>query len=58
MSRHASTRLNSADFQKCGLVNFGNATLWMAAFADMGASLLVVGNGVRILRWASDKDDR
>jgi len=32
------------------LVNFGNATLWMAVFADMGASLLVVGNGVRLLR--------
>jgi soluble P-type ATPase len=30
-----------------GLAVFGNATMWMAVFADMGASLLVVGNGVR-----------
>lgn len=29
----------------------GVATLWMAVFGDMGASLLVVGNGLRILRW-------
>lgn len=28
----------------------GDATLWMAVFADMGASLLVVGNGLRLLR--------
>ncbi|QEM82874.1 heavy metal translocating P-type ATPase [Halomonas binhaiensis] len=28
----------------------GHATLWMAVFADMGASLLVVANGLRILR--------
>jgi len=28
----------------------GSATLWMAVFADMGASLLVVFNGLRILR--------
>ncbi len=27
----------------------GQATLWMAVFADMGASLLVVGNGLRLL---------
>lgn len=27
----------------------GEATLWMAVFADMGASLLVVGNGLRLL---------
>ena len=33
-----------------GLAVFGNATMWMAVFADMGASLLVVGNGVRLLR--------
>jgi Cd2+/Zn2+-exporting ATPase len=41
-----------------GLAVFGNATMWMAVFADMGASLLVVGNGMRILRWTSDKDYR
>jgi Cd2+/Zn2+-exporting ATPase len=28
----------------------GHATLWMAVFADMGASLLVVFNGFRLLR--------
>jgi Cd2+/Zn2+-exporting ATPase len=35
-----------------GLAVFGNATMWMAVFADMGASLLVVGNGLRLLRGA------
>ncbi|MBQ1766998.1 MAG: heavy metal translocating P-type ATPase, partial [Aquincola sp.] len=30
----------------------GEATMWMAVFADMGASLLVVGNGLRLLRSA------
>ncbi|GHU32149.1 hypothetical protein AGMMS50256_21780 [Betaproteobacteria bacterium] len=28
----------------------GQATLWMAVFADVGASLLVVFNGLRMLR--------
>jgi Cd2+/Zn2+-exporting ATPase len=28
----------------------GAGTMWMAVFADMGASLLVVGNGLRLLR--------
>jgi len=28
----------------------GIATLWMAVFADMGASLLVAANGLRMLR--------
>jgi len=28
----------------------GMATLWMAVFADMGASLIVVANGLRLLR--------
>ncbi|HRQ74038.1 MAG TPA: heavy metal translocating P-type ATPase [Phycisphaerales bacterium] len=31
----------------------GVATLWMAVVADMGASLLVVGNGLRLLRHSS-----
>ena len=31
------------------LAVFGNATMWMAVFADMGASLLVVANGLRLL---------
>jgi Cd2+/Zn2+-exporting ATPase len=29
----------------------GIATLWMAVFADMGASLIVAANGLRLLRW-------
>lgn len=33
----------------------GAATLWMAVLADMGASLLVVGNGLRLLRARPDK---
>ncbi|AOY96123.1 4-deoxy-4-formamido-L-arabinose-phospho-UDP deformylase [Cupriavidus sp. USMAA2-4] len=32
------------------LAFMGNATLWMAVFADMGASLIVVFNGMRLLR--------
>ena len=32
------------------LALFGVATLWMAVFADMGASLLVTANGLRLLR--------
>lgn len=33
------------------LALMGKATLWMAVFADMGASLLVVFNGLRLLRF-------
>ena len=33
-----------------GLALGGLATLWMAVFADVGASLLVVANGLRLLR--------
>ncbi len=33
-----------------GLALSSHATLWMAVFADMGASLLVVFNGLRLLR--------
>ncbi|PPC92399.1 MAG: hypothetical protein CTY35_12850, partial [Methylotenera sp.] len=32
------------------LAFMGVATLWMAVFADMGASLIVVFNGLRLLR--------
>ncbi|MFH0133185.1 heavy metal translocating P-type ATPase [Variovorax sp. VaC1] len=32
------------------LAVFGSATMWMAVFADMGASLLVVANGLRLMR--------
>ncbi|KAG0924195.1 hypothetical protein G6F32_014008 [Rhizopus arrhizus] len=35
----------------------GQATLWMAVFADVGASLLVVANGLRLLRAAARKTD-
>jgi Cd2+/Zn2+-exporting ATPase len=37
------------------LALFNGATMWMAVFADMGASLLVVFNGLRVLRSAPDK---
>ena len=33
-----------------GLALFGVATLWMAVLADTGASLVVVANGLRVLR--------
>ena len=33
------------------LAVFGNASMWMAVFADVGAALLVVFNGLRMLRW-------
>lgn len=35
-----------------GLTLVGAGSLWMAVFADMGASLLVVFNGLRLLRMA------
>lgn len=35
------------------LAVFGIATLWMAVVADMGASLLVTLNGLRLSRWKS-----
>ena len=36
------------------LTLLGNATMWQAVFADMGTSLLVIANGLRLLRqrWA------
>ncbi len=33
-----------------GLAVFGMANLWMAVFADMGASLIVILNGMRLIR--------
>ena len=33
----------------------GVATLWMAVFADMGASLLVAANGLRLLRFGKTR---
>jgi Cd2+/Zn2+-exporting ATPase len=32
-----------------GLAAMGNATMWMAVFADMGASLIVIANALRLL---------
>ena len=32
------------------LAVFGTATMWMAVFADMGATLLVVANGLRLMK--------
>ncbi len=37
------------------LALFDNASMWMAVFADMGASLLVVFNGLRLQRAASSE---
>ena len=36
------------------LALFGGATMWMAVFADMGASLLVIANGLRLLKATAD----
>lgn len=33
-----------------GLTLLGTATMWQAVFADMGTSLLVIANGLRLLR--------
>jgi Cd2+/Zn2+-exporting ATPase len=32
------------------LAIMGIASLWMAVFADMGASLIVIFNGLRLIR--------
>ncbi len=37
-----------------GLALSGEATLWMAVFADVGASLMVIGNGLRLARKLPD----
>lgn len=34
----------------------GNASMWLAVLADMGVSLLVVANGLRLRRWSSDRE--
>ena len=36
----------------------GHATLWMAVFADMGVSLLVVFNGLRLLKFPQATEQR
>ncbi len=38
------------------LALLGQATLWMAVFADMGASLLVVFNGLRLVRGVAHEE--
>lgn len=35
------------------LAVFGSASLWMAVFADMGASLLVIFNGLRLVKFSA-----
>jgi Cd2+/Zn2+-exporting ATPase len=35
------------------LVLLGMGTMWLAVFADVGASLLVTLNGIRLLKWRS-----
>lgn len=37
------------------LALLGEATMWMAVFADMGATLIVVSNGLRLLRQPGQK---
>ncbi len=56
LSRHASAVLKQNITIALGikavflvLTLAGTATMWMAVFADMGASLLVVANGLRLL---------
>ena len=40
------------------LALLGSATMWMAVFADMGATLLVVANGLRLIRARSGAAQR
>ncbi len=40
------------------LAIFGISTLWMAILADMGASLIVIGNGLRLLSPGGDSSGR
>jgi hypothetical protein len=45
--------IHASDFSHVfALATVGLATLWMAIAADIGASLLVIGNGLRLLRAA------
>ena len=53
----ANIRVNVAlalglKFAFVGLAAAGLATLWMAVLADTGASLVVIANGLRLLRWS------
>lgn len=40
------------------LATMGLATLWMGVAADMGATLLVIGNGMRLLRGSNGSGSR
>lgn len=40
------------------LAVFGSASMWMAVFADMGASLLVVANGLRLMQSRTRAENR
>ncbi|WP_103046442.1 heavy metal translocating P-type ATPase [Comamonas faecalis] len=42
----------------CLLAVLGLATMWMAVLADMGVSLLVVANGLRLRRWIAAPHER
>lgn len=62
LSRHTASILKqnitlalSIKFVFLALALGGYATLWMAVFADMGASLLVVFNGLRLLGYCTQK---
>ena len=39
------------------LATSGQATMWMAVAADVGASLIVIGNGTRLLRAPEPKKE-
>ncbi len=39
-------------------MSFGISSMWMAVFADVGASLLVVGNGVQLLRATGSEKEK
>jgi Cd2+/Zn2+-exporting ATPase len=40
------------------LALFGLVTMWIAVFADMGATLLVVANGLRLLKAGAEDHER
>ena len=63
ISQHSATVLKQnitlalgIKFVFMALALSGYATLWMAVFADMGASLLVVFNGLRVLNYFPKPD--
>ena len=50
VTRRQFFKLSAGSVAGSSLALMGMATMWMAVFADMGASLLVVFNGLRLLR--------